>query len=150
MNCFIPDSDIKKKILQELPIPENLTYKNEMDSNIKSLLLEKKAKETLTLDKDFCSMQEKNGYILGPLIQIWYFLEGQKKAAHEQISQIEDDIPEDVIEMLTTAKDCCYIMDMSIAMIEQTFNSLSYYSGRNALMAIMGDKTKGEVFDAGK
>ena len=33
-------------------------------------------------------------------------------------------------------------MDMSIAMIGQAFNSLSYYRRRNALMAIMGDKNK--------
>ena len=53
MNCFIPDSDIKEQILQEFPIPENLTCKKEMDSNIKPLLSETKAKETLSLDKAF-------------------------------------------------------------------------------------------------
>ena len=46
MNCFIPNSNIKEQILQEFPIPENLTYKKEIDLNIKSLALEKKAKVT--------------------------------------------------------------------------------------------------------
>ena len=32
---------------------------------------------------------------------------GNLFVAHEQISQIEGDIPEDVTEMFTTAKDCC-------------------------------------------
>lgn len=41
---FIPDSDIKDQILQEFPISDNLTCKKEMDSNMKYLLLEKKAK----------------------------------------------------------------------------------------------------------
>ena len=44
MNCFIPDSDIKEQVLEEFPISENLTCKKEMDPNIKSILLEKKAK----------------------------------------------------------------------------------------------------------
>ena len=126
MNCFIPNSNIKEQILQEFPIPENLNYKKEIDLNIKSLALEKKAKETLSLDKFFCSMQEKIGNIFRPLSQIWGFLEGQKNAAHEQISQIEGNVPEYVTEMFTTAKDCCRIMDMSITMIGQAFNSLSY------------------------
>lgn len=44
MNCSIPDSDIKEQILQEFSISDNLTCKKEMDSNMKYLLLEKKAK----------------------------------------------------------------------------------------------------------
>ena len=98
----------------------------EMDLNIKSLVLEKKAKATLSLDKSFCSVQEKIANIFRPLSQIWNFLEGQKTAVHKQISQIEDNIPEDVIEMFTTAKDCCRITDMSITMIGQVFNLLSH------------------------
>ena len=62
-------------------------------------------------------MQEKNGNIFVPLSQIWEFLEGQKYAVHEQISQIKGDIPEDVMEMFTTAKDCCHIIDMSITIV---------------------------------
>ena len=58
-----------------------------MYSNIKFLLLEKKAKETLSLDKAFCSVEEKIGKIFRPLSQIWDFLEGQKNTAHEQIFQ---------------------------------------------------------------
>ena len=73
---------------------------------------------------------------------MWDILEGQKNAAHEQISQIEDDIQEDVKEMLTTAKDCCHIMDISITVVGQVFNSLFYFKHRNALMGIMGDKKK--------
>ena len=69
-------------------------------------------------------------------------LEGQKNAAHEQISQIEDDTQGDVKEMLTTAKDCCHIMDISITVVGQVFNSLFYFKHRNALMGIMGDKKK--------
>ena len=111
-------------------------------SNIKSLLLEKKAKETLSLDKAIYSTQEEIGNIFGPLSRIWVFLGGQKNAAHEQISQIEYDILEDVTEMFTTAKDCCCIMDMSITMIGQAYNFFSYYRRRNVFMAIMGDKKK--------
>ena len=65
MNCFIPDSDIKGQILPEFLISENLTCKKEMDSNIKFFLLAKKTKETLSLDKAFCSVQEKVEISLG-------------------------------------------------------------------------------------
>ena len=99
----------------------------EMDLNIKSLVLEKKAKETLSLDKSFGSVQEKIGNVFRPLSQIWDFLEVQKTAVHKQISQTEGNIPEDVTEMFVTTKDCCRIMNMSITMIGQAFNSLPYY-----------------------
>ena len=145
MNCFIPHSDIKEQILQKFLIPENLNCKKEMVSNIKYLLLEKKAKEYLSLDKAFCSMQEKVGNICGPLSQIWDFLEVQKNGAHEQISHILGNIRENVTEMFTTAKDCCCTMDIFIIIIGQAFNSLSYYECRNAPMAIMGDRMKVKV-----
>ena len=96
----------------------------------------------MSLDKAFCSMQEKAWNIFGPLSQLWDILEGQKDASHEQISQTEDDIPEDVEEMFTTAKDCCRIIDISITVVGQVFNSLFYFKHRNALMGIMGDKKK--------
>ena len=67
---------------------------------------------------------------------------GQKNTAHKQISQIEGNMPEDVTEMFTTAKECCCFMDMCITMMGQVFNSLSYYKRRNALVTIMGDKKK--------
>ena len=86
MNCFIPDSDIKEQILQEFPVLENMTCEKEMDWNIKSLLLEKKGKEALSLDEAFCSMQQKIGNIFGTLSQLWDFLEGQKNGSHVQIS----------------------------------------------------------------
>ena len=41
--------------------------------------------------------KKKKGNIFGPVSQIWDFLEGQKNAAHEQISQTEGDNPEDVL-----------------------------------------------------
>ena len=126
MNCFIPHSDIKEQILQKVLVPENLNCKKEMVSNIKYIPLQKKAKENLSLDKAFCSMQEKIGNIFGPLSQIWDFLEVQKNGAHEQISQIEGNIGENVTEMFTMAKDCCCTMDIFIIMIGQAFNSLSY------------------------
>ena len=69
------------------------------------------------------------GNIFGPLSQIWDFLEGQKNVSHEQISQIEGDIPKIVTEKLLylQRQRSCRIMDMSIAMIGQAFNSLFYY-----------------------
>ena len=87
-------------------------------------------------------MKDKNGNIFVSLPQIWDFLDCQKNSAHEPISQIEGDIPEDVTELFTTTKDCCRMMDMSITMIDQAFKSLSCYRRRNALIAIMGDKKK--------
>ena len=40
---------------------------------------------------------------------------------------LKGNIPEDVTVLCPTAKDYCRIMDMSINMIGQAFNSLSYY-----------------------
>lgn len=131
--------------MQKVLTPEDLNCKKEMVSNIKYILLEKKTKENLSLDKAFCSMQEKIGNICGPLSQTWDFVEVQKNGAHEQIFQIEGNIRENVTEMFTTAKDCCCTMDIFIIIIGQAFNSLSYYKCRNAPMTIMGDRMKVKV-----
>ena len=103
MNCFIRDCDIKEQILPEFPIPENLTCKKEIDLKIKFLLSQKKTKETLSL--------------FGPLSQIGDFLECQKNTFHDQVSQIEGEVPINVTEMLTTAQDCwtnCLITDVEM------------------------------------
>ena len=84
-------------------------------------------------------MKDKIGNIFVSLPQIWDFLDCQKNSAHEPISQIEGNIPEDVKELFTMTKDRCHMMDMSITMIDE---ALSCYRRRNALIAIMDDKKK--------
>ena len=143
MNSYISDNDIKDEILFDFPVPDNITSKTEMDSNIKSLLFEKKANETLALDKAFGSVQEKIGNIFGPISQLWDFIETQKNDTVEQISKMEGDIPEEAEQMLKIAKDCSRLMDTAVTTIGQAFNSVSYYRRRNALLSIMkGDKKK--------
>ena len=144
MNCFISDSDIKDEILKDFPVPENLIARKEMDSNIKSLLSEKFAKETLSLDKAFNHIQERIGHIFGPFSQVWDFIEAQKKEISNQLLEMGDnDIPEDILPSYESAKDCAKLMEMSVTTLGQAFNAVSYYRRRNALMAIMkGDKKK--------
>ena len=115
-----------------------------MDSNINSLLTEMRAKETLSLDKAFGSVQDKVLNIFGPLSQVWEFLEIQKDHAIEQTSNMpEEEFTQEVVDMLRSAKDCARLMDMTVTMLGQAFNTISYYRRRNALSSILkGDKTK--------
>uniref|UniRef100_A0A7M5UXD4 Uncharacterized protein n=1 Tax=Clytia hemisphaerica TaxID=252671 RepID=A0A7M5UXD4_9CNID len=144
MNSYINDGDIKDEILYQFPIPDNLNNKKEMDSNIRSLLSEMRAKETLSLDKAFESVQDKVLNVFGPLSQVWEFLEIQKDQAIEQTSNMsEEEFTSDMDDMLRSAKDCARLIDMTVTMLGQAFNSLSYYRRRNALLSILkGDKTK--------
>ena len=77
-------------------------------------------------------MKDKTGNIFVSLPQMRDFLDCQKNSAHKPISQTEGDIPEDVTKLFTTTKDCCCMVDMSITMIDQAFNSLSCYRRRNS------------------
>ena len=144
MNSYINDSDIKDEILYQYPVPDNLNNKKDMDSNINSLLTEMRAKETLSLDKAFGSVQDKVLNIFGPLSQVWEFLEIQKDHAIEQTSNMpEEEFTQEVVDMLRSAKDCARLMDMTVTMLGQAFNTISYYRRRNALSSILkGDKTK--------
>lgn len=144
MNTYIPDSDIKDEILYTYPIPDNIKNKKEIDANIKSLLLEQRGKETLSLDKAFSSIQDKISNVFGPLSQVWEFLEIQKDNAIDHVSRLkEEEMSEDVTEMLNSSKDCSRIMDMTVTLLGQAINAISYYRRRNALMSIMkGDKAK--------
>ena len=144
MNSYINDSDIKDEILYQYPVPDNLNNKKDMDSNINSLLTEIRAKETLSLDKAFGSVQDKVLNIFGPLSQVWEFLEIQKDHAIEQTSNMpEEEFTQEVVDMLRSAKDCARLMDMTVTMLGQAFNTISYYRRRNALSSILkGDKTK--------
>ena len=45
-------------------------------------------------------------------------------------------------ETLKTANEFCMLMDMTITMIGQAFNSVSYYRRRNALMSLMENAKK--------
>lgn len=139
MNHSIPDSDIKDEILYTYPIPDNIKNKKEIDANIKSLLLEQRSKETLSLDKAFSSIQDKISNVFGPLSQVWEFLEIQKDNAIDHVSRLK----EEVTEMLNSSKDCSRIMDMTVTLLGQAINAISYYKRHNALMSIMkGDKAK--------
>ena len=77
--------------------------------------------------------------MFGPLSQVWEFLEIQKDNAIDHVSRLK----EEVTEMLNSSKDCSRIMDMTVTLLGQAINAISYYKRRNALMSIMkGDKAK--------
>ena len=144
MNSYINGNDINDEILYQYPVPDNLNNKKDMDSNIKSLLTEMKAKETLSLDKAFESIQDKVLNIFGPFSQVWEFLEIQKDNAIQQTSNMpKEELTDEVKDMLRSAKDCSRLMDMTVTLLGQAFNTISYYRRRNALLSILkGDKSK--------
>ena len=67
MNTYIADTDIKDEILFTYPVPNNLQSKKDMDSNMKSFLTEMRAKDTISLDKAFNSIQEDIQRVLSAL-----------------------------------------------------------------------------------
>ena len=90
------------------------------------------------------SIQDRIGNIFGPLSQVWEFLEIQKDQAIEAVSNLPDEEKTDEnLKFARTAKDCSRLLDMSVTMLGQAFNSISYYRRRNALMNVLGgDKAK--------
>jgi len=77
-----------------------------MNANIKSLLVERRAKETLSLDKALTSVQDKITNVFGPLSQVWEFLEIQKDEAIANVSNLPDEERTEAnLEVVRTAKD---------------------------------------------
>lgn len=55
----------------------------------------------------------------------------------------DEQVTEEAVNSVKTAKDCAKLMDMSVTMLGQAFNSLTYYRRCNALSTILnGDKSK--------
>ena len=68
---FIPEGHLKKAILTQGPVPENMDTVKKFINFIKDLLKEKKKTNERNLENIFENLQNKATHVMGPLAKLW-------------------------------------------------------------------------------
>ena len=138
MNCFLTEKQIEEAIGKEFPVPSNVSIEKELDSYLRSILNERKQKQCLSMDKAFQEIQKKIGLVYGPLTTLWNYFENERN-----FTKSVEDSDENVDELestLDSQNELCNVIEMSITLLGQAFNTSSYYRRRNILSAIVHDR----------
>jgi len=127
MSEFIPDKDISDNIFYENPIPSNVGNPRKLDDFIKELLGERKQMSELTFDSRMERVQQKIVNVYAPLSKVWKSVDDFKNGNRNDGMEIDS-----VLSLL----------DQTVMLVGQAFNSVSYYRRFNALQAITKDPRK--------
>ena len=82
---FIPEGDLKKAILTQSPVPENMDTVKKLDHFLKNLLKEKKKTNEQNIGNIFEKLQNKTRDVMGSLPKMWKILEDAKQAKGEAV-----------------------------------------------------------------
>jgi len=127
-NIFLPEKQLQENILDENPIPANISATKEIDSYMKAILHEKGLKQCLSLDKAFSSIQEKIGQVFGPMSTIRDFIEKERENVHAKIAEAENPGEEEKpTSSVEVADKFCALMEMSVTLVGQAFNPKAKY-----------------------
>ena len=75
MQKFVKDKNLKENILNENPVPPNITKQRKLDEYYKELLEENRAKRELALDGILEKIQSNTLNIMEPLSKLWFGFE---------------------------------------------------------------------------
>ena len=91
MQKFVKDKNLKENILNENPVPPNITKQRKLDEYYKELLEENRAKRELALDCILEKIQSKTLNIIEPLSKLWF---GFKEALAPENNMVQLDLNE--------------------------------------------------------
>ena len=109
---FFQGKNLKDSILNENPVPTNITKPRRLDEYYKELLEENRAKRDLTLDDTLEKIQSKTLNIMGPLSKLWFRFE---EASAQENNMMRLDLNE-LIQYL----------EQSVMLVGQIFNVITY------------------------
>ena len=124
---FVQDKNLKDSILNENPVPTNITKPRKLDDYYKELLEENRAKRELTLDSTMEKIQSKTLNTMGPLSKLWFRFE-------EALAQENNMVQLDLDELIQ-------YLEQSVMLVGQAFNVVTYNQRLNVLSAVQ-DKQK--------
>ena len=115
---FVQDKNLKDSILNENPVPTNITKLRKLDEYYKELLEENRTKRELTLDGTLEKYNVLN--IMGPLSKIWFRFE-------EVLAQENNMVHLDLNELIQYLKQ-------SVMLVGQAFNMGTYNRRLNTFL----------------
>eukprot|EP00111_Clytia_hemisphaerica_P010071 TCONS_00029423-protein len=120
---YIPDKELEKDILEETPVPSNVSPELKMDSLFDCLLREKGSMgtKTLAVDKSISRISNKVRDILAPLAKIWQSVERARSGDENEKLDLE--------EVATH-------FQQSILLLGQALNASNFFRRKNALMGL--------------
>ena len=126
---FVQDKNLKGSILNENPVPTNITKPRKLDKYYTELLEENRAKRELTLDGTL-KIQSKTLNIMGPLSKLWFRFE-------EALAQENNMVRLDLNELIQ-------YLEQSVMLVGQAFNAFNVitYTRRLNVLSAVQDKQK--------
>ena len=82
---FVKEVDLKKKILTENPVPDNLDQVKKLDDFVCDILKDKRKQKDLGMGSTFEKIQSKNAYVMGLLSMLWVLVEEARRSKEKQI-----------------------------------------------------------------
>ena len=123
---FVKDKYLKVSILNENPVPLNITKPVKLDEYYKELLKENRAKK-LALDGILEKIQSKTLNVMGPSSKLWFRFE-------EALAQENDLVQLDLNELTQ-------YLGQSVMLVGQAFNVITHIRSLNVVSAVQ-DKQK--------
>ena len=119
---YVPEKDIQEKILDQDPVPSNITEHKKLDDFVKSAV---KSTSSIMNDQSLEKIQVKVGSVMGPLSKLWRVLEGVKTSPGDNV-----DVPVDL---------CVTLVHKCVLLLGQASNALSYNRRFNLLSNMLND-----------
>ena len=128
LNEFVQDADIKEAILQQNPVPSNISKPRKLDDFLKELLEEGNKNHVLRVDHALEKIQQKTINIFGPLSRVWYTIDQARKSKENKVE--------------VSMRDLTKSVEQAVTMIGQSFNAVSYQRRLNVLSTVMKEGKK--------
>ena len=119
---YVKEADLKKKILTENPVPDNLDQVKKLDDFVCDILKDKRTQKDLDMDSTFEKIQSKNACVMGPLSKLWMLVEEARRSKEKQIP-----IDLDNIRAYT---------EQTVLLLGQASNYITYFRRYNILAAL--------------
>ena len=119
---YVPEKDIQEKILDQDPVPSNITEHKKLDDFVKSAV---KSTSSIMNDQSLEKIQLKVGSVMGPLSKLWRVLEGVKTSPGDNV-----DVPVDL---------CVTLVHKCVLLLGQASNAISYSRRFNLLSNMLND-----------
>ena len=131
MPKFVQDRNLKDSILNENPVPTNITKLRKLDEYYKELLEENSAKSELALDSTQEKIQSKTLNIMWPLSKLF--------SRFDQVLAQENNMLQSDLNELTQ------YLEQSVMVVGQAFNVITYIRRLNVHSAVK-DKQKAKKY----
>ena len=98
------------------------------------MLVENKKHLTVSHEESLKSIQDRIGYVFGPLLQLWAIMDEEKEEALEDLKARGEDT--------SHLKQISALFEQSVSFLCLAFNSASYQRRKSILETLIDGKTK--------